>query len=101
VNIESARYEAILSQVLPSGGEEIMKVTLPDSFDPDTWNHFTLGLVSSKFFLILNKKDLVFDMLDLPQADNIAGTVGVGINGMKAEFSDIEMDCMAKDKFIK
>lgn len=40
-------------------------------------------------------------MLDLPQADDLSGTVGVGINGMKAEFSDIEMDCIEKDKFIQ
>lgn len=31
----------------------------------------------------------------------MSGTVGVGINGMKAEFSDIEMDCMMKDNFMK
>lgn len=101
VNVESSRFEAILSQVSPAGAEEIMKQKLPDSFDPENWNHFTLGLVSSKFFMVLNKKDLVFDMLDLPQSDDKQGTIGVGINGMKAEFSDIQMDCMLKDAFVK
>lgn len=78
-----------------------MKQKLPDSFDPDNWNHFMLGLVSSKFFLVLNKKDLVFDMLNLSQSDGLKGSIGVGINGMKAEFSDIQMDCINKGKFVR
>lgn len=85
----------------PTGTEEIKKQMLPDSFDPDTWNHFSIALVSSKLYVVLNKKDLVFSMLDLPQADDLSGTVGVGINGLKAEFSDIEMDCIEKDRFIQ
>lgn len=101
INVEQSRFESILSIVSPSGAEEINKQNLPDTFSVDDWNHFTLGLISSKFFMVMNKKELVFDMIDLPQADNLSGNVGVGINGMKAEFSDIEMDCMVKDNFMK
>lgn len=51
--------------------------------------------------MILNNKELVFDMVELPQTDEKQGTVGVGINGMKAEFSDMQMDCLSKSAFIK
>lgn len=51
--------------------------------------------------MIMNKKDLIIDMIDLPEADGISGTVGFGINGMIAEFADIEMDCIPMSSFMK
>lgn len=101
VNTERARYEAILSQVTAEGDRELARKNLPDSFDSEAWNLYELGLISSKFFLVLNKKELLFDMQDLVEADGKAGTIGFGINGMKAEFSDIEMDCLSKGPFLK
>jgi len=57
--------------------------------------------MGTKFFVILNKKDLVFDMQDLVMAEGLSGTIGLGVNGVIAEFSDIEMDCIIKGDFLK
>jgi len=91
----------VLSQVTVDGANELVRSKLPDTFGVDDWNLLELGLVSSKFFLILNKSDLIFDMQDLAEADGLFGTIGFGTNGMIAEFSDIEMDCLSKSAFVK
>lgn len=53
-----------------------------------------MSLSGNKFNVILNKTDLILDSVELNDITDVSGTIGFGINGILAEFSDIEMDCL-------
>jgi len=55
--------------------------------------------MDNKLNMVLNNKDLVLDSIELSDIADVKGTIGFGINGLVAEFSDIEMDCLFADEF--